>query len=106
MNQVFKRLQQHHMKLKMKKCTFIQSEMSYLGFKISAKGIASNLEKVKAISKMSAPTTMKGCHSLLGLISAYRMFIPKFSEIADPIIKLKKNIYFIGQTRVNTHVIN
>ncbi|XP_067655940.1 uncharacterized protein [Haliotis asinina] len=87
---VFKRLREHSLKLKLSKCTFTQRETKYLGFTINSNGIKPDGQKVRVIQAMGAPTTVKEVRSFIGMRSYYRRFIPNFSKIAEPIIKLTK----------------
>lgn len=70
--EVFRRLREHKLKLKMLKCTFIQAETEYLGFQIGTGGIKPNLEKVKAISEIPAPTTVIEVRGFTGMCSYFR----------------------------------
>jgi len=88
--EVFDRLRQHNLKLKLKKCNFLQTETTYLGFVINSKGIQPDPKKVEAIKSIQQPTTVKQVRSIIGACSYYRRFIPNFSEIAEPIIKLTR----------------
>lgn len=88
--QVFGRLRQHGLKLKLKKCSFAQKETNYLGFVIGENGIKPDVEKVEAIQRMQTPTTVKHVRSFIGMCSYYRRFLPNFSEIASPLIALTK----------------
>ena len=87
---VFDCLRQHQLKLKLKKCTFLQQETNYLGFVVSEKGIKPDPEKVKSIRALPAPTCVRDVRSFIGLYSYYRRFIPSFSAIAEPLIKLTR----------------
>ena len=87
---VFDRLKQHGLKLKLKKCQFLQNETNYLGFVINEKGIKPCEKKVQAIRTLPSPTCVKECRSFIGMCSYYRRFIPNFSEIAEPIIALTR----------------
>lgn len=88
--QVFDRLRQHGLKLKLKKCHFLQAETNYLGFIINQNGIKPDPKKVEAIASVSAPTSVREVRGFIGMCSYYRRFIPNFSEIAKPIIALTK----------------
>ena len=88
--QVFGRLRQHGLKLKLKKCNFVQKKTSYLGFVISENDIKPDADKVEAIQQMQTPTTVKHIRSFIGMCSYYRRFLPNFSEIASPLIALTK----------------
>ena len=92
---IFQRLRQHSLKLKLKKCNFLQSETSYLGYKITRGGIKPEEDKVKAIRELAPPTSKKEVRSFIGSCSYYRKFLPNFSGIAKPLIDLtKKNTRF------------
>ena len=86
--QVFDRLRQHNLKLKLKNCNFLQTETTYLCFVINSKGIQPDPKKIEAIKSLQQPTTVKQVCSIIGACCYYRRFIPNFSEIAEPIIKL------------------
>ena len=92
---IFDRLRKHGLKLKLKKCTFLQPETSYLGYRVTSWGIQPEMDKVEAIRKLNPPTTKKEIRSFIGSCSYYRKFLPNFSGIARPLIDLtKKNTRF------------
>nr|GFC08069.1 reverse transcriptase domain-containing protein [Tanacetum cinerariifolium] len=67
-----------------------------LGHKISNKGIEVDKAKIKVISKLPHPTTVKGIRSFLGHAGFYRRFIKDFSKISRPMTHLlEKNSPFI-----------
>ena len=49
LNIIFQKLRQHKLKLKLKKCSFLQTETNYLGFVIDEQGIKPDQKKVEAI---------------------------------------------------------
>ena len=87
---IFDRLGKHDLKLKLKKCNFLESEINYLGFIIGKGGIKPDPKKVEAIRFLPIPTCVREVRSFIGMSSYYRRFIPNFSEIAEPIIALTK----------------
>ena len=87
---VFNRLREHSLRLKLKKCSFLKSETNYLGFVINENGIKPEARKVNVIMSLAPPTTVREVRSLVGMCSYYRRFIPRFSEIAEPIIALTR----------------
>ncbi|CAG2214079.1 Retrovirus-related Pol polyprotein from transposon 17.6,Transposon Ty3-I Gag-Pol polyprotein,Transposon Ty3-G Gag-Pol polyprotein,Retrovirus-related Pol polyprotein from transposon 297 [Mytilus edulis] len=64
--QVFDRLRQHNLKLKLKKCQFLQEETNYLGFKINIDGVKPDDAKVEAIKTLPNPVTVKEIEWLAG----------------------------------------
>ena len=81
---IFDRLRKHALKLKLKKCNFLESETNYLGFIIGKDGIKPDPKKVEAIRSLPIPTCVREVRSFIGMSSYYRRFIPNFSEIAEP----------------------
>lgn len=87
---VFDRLREHKLKLKLKKCGFLKEETGYLGFIINKDGIRPDPNKVAVIKSLATPTCVKEVRSFIGMCSYYRRFVPKFSEIAEPLIALTR----------------
>ncbi|KAL5020837.1 hypothetical protein ScPMuIL_002080, partial [Solemya velum] len=87
---VFDKLRENNLRLKLKKCTFFEQETEYLGFLISNKGVKPNPKKVEAIKEMPPPKNVREVRGFIGVCSYYRRFIPNFSTIAEPLIKLTR----------------
>jgi hypothetical protein len=64
--------------------------VKYLGHLISKDGIKPDPENETAVKDMKAPQNIKELQSFLGMVNFYRLFVPKFSEIAYPLNKLEK----------------
>ena len=88
--QVFDRFRQHNLKLKLKKCNFLQEETTHLGFVISKQGVKPDENKVKAIRSLPPPTNVREVRGFIGSVSWYRRYIPNFSKIAEPLIRLTR----------------
>ena len=85
---ILRRISGAGLKLKPKKCHLFCEKVIYLGHEVSANGIATDPEKVKAVQEWGIPKNLTDVRSFLGLCSYYRRFIPKFSTIAKPLTKL------------------
>ena len=82
---VFSRLKQYQLKIKPKKSFFFQTEVSFLGHVLSAKGISPNPKKVDKVRDWPIPKTSKEVHSFIGLASFYRRFIPNYAKWSKPL---------------------
>ena len=86
---IFQKLKIAGLKLKESKCDFFKSEIHYLGPPyFNDKGIQPLPEKLDTIRNMPRPRTPKEIKQFLGLTGYYRKFIPCFSEISRPLVKL------------------
>nr|GEU52687.1 reverse transcriptase domain-containing protein [Tanacetum cinerariifolium] len=93
---MLKRCEDTKLALNWEKSHFMVKEGIVLGHKISKKGIEVDKAKIKVISKLPHPTTVKGIHSFLEHAGFYRRFIKDFSKISRPITHLlEKNSPFI-----------
>ena len=105
LRQVFQRMREADLRLKMEKCNFLKAHLQYLGHIISGKGIEPVPEKLESIKKMPAPTTPKEVKQFLGLIGYYRKFVPRFADITRPLTSLtKKDIEFHWTENVRLHL--
>ena len=101
---VFIKLREAGLKIKLKKCNFLQSEVKYLGYELTDEGFKPQKEKVSAISEYPQPASVDDIRSFLGMAGYYRIYIPNFSTIAKPLTNmLKKEAKFewTGQCEVS-----
>ena len=82
---VLERLKETKLKLKPQKCSFLRSEVEYLGHTISPQGLKTNSRIVEAVRAFPAPTNVKQVRQFLGMASYYRRFIPQFAKVAQPL---------------------
>nr|GEY65634.1 reverse transcriptase domain-containing protein [Tanacetum cinerariifolium] len=96
LEKMLKRCEDTKLALNSEKSHYMVKEGIVLGHKISKKGIEVDKAKIKVISKLPHPTTVKGIRSFLGHAGFYRRFIKDFSKISRPMTHLlEKNSPFI-----------
>eukprot|EP00253_Pinus_taeda_P015838 PITA_15838 len=89
---VLRKLQQNKLLINLKKCTFFQRELIYLGFVIAENELKMDPEKVAAIVSWPSPKSLFDVRSFHGLASFYRKFIRNFSEICAPMLDTIKKV--------------
>lgn len=85
LRQIFTRLQEYGMVINTAKCVFGVSEVSFLGYSISAKGTRPLPDKVEAIKGYPVPKTVRELRRFLGMINFYRRFIPNAVQSQAPL---------------------
>ncbi|XP_044717353.1 reverse transcriptase (RNA-dependent DNA polymerase) domain-containing protein [Hirsutella rhossiliensis] len=93
---VLQRLMDAGLQLDINKSEFEVKAVKYLGFIIEAEcGIRVDPEKVEAVKEWTTPTNVKSVRSFIGFANFYRIFMPDFSVIAEPLTRLtKKDVPF------------
>jgi hypothetical protein len=103
LRQVLQLLQQHGLKAKLSKCTFAQHELSYLGHRISANGVATEHDKIRTVQQWPIPVNLKELRGFLGLAGYYRKFVKNFGVISRPLTDLlKKGTQFLWTSVTDT----
>lgn len=87
---VLDRLEEVGLKVSLDKCQFCQTKVKYVGHIVSADGIATDPDKVKAVSTWPQPTDLKSLRSFLGFCGYYRRFIANYAAIVRPLTELTK----------------
>ena len=90
LEEVLASFQKAGLKIKLRKCQFLQRELEYLGHKINEEGIMMQEGKISAILEYPHPVNVKSLRRFLGMIGYYRPFIQNFSSIAHPLTELLK----------------
>jgi hypothetical protein len=83
-------LREHQLYAKLRKCSFYQRQIHYLGHIISEEGIVVDPEKVEAIREWLVLRNVVEVRSFMGLAGYYQRFIIGFSKIAHPITSLQR----------------
>ena len=82
---VFDHFAHHGLKLKPSKCHFLKEEITYLGHKISTKGMLPGQKGVKEIVQMGPPMAYTGVRKFIRAIGYFCHFIKHFAQIAKPL---------------------
>ena len=70
------------LQLKAKKCTFMQTEVVFLGHIVGRTGLACDPAKLVAVQNWHAPDKVKGVRQFVGFVGYYRRFVKDFADLA------------------------
>ena len=88
LEEVLTRLAEAGLRLKKGKCVFMESQVTYLGHRVSKEGIQAMEDKVDAIANAPSPKNVSELKSYLGMINYYQKFLPNLSSVLAPLHKL------------------
>ena len=80
-----------NLKLNLRKCSFFKEEVKFLGHIISGRGVSADPSKVSAVVDYERPKNVHDVRRFIGLASYFRKFIPKFSTVAKPLLRLTED---------------
>ena len=84
------------LQLKAKKCTFMQTEVVFLGHIVGRTGLACDPAKLSAVWDWHAPDKVKAVRQCVGFVGYYRRFVKDFAELAEPLVTLtRKGALFV-----------
>lgn len=103
LKQLFRILVENLLELSIDKCKLLNTEIDFLGYSISEKGIQPIKTGVEAVVKFPISQNIHNLQSFLGLSSYFRKFINGFALIAKPLYDLsRKNTPFkFGEEQLN-----
>lgn len=91
-----KKLQEHKLYAKRKKCVFFKTKLPFLGHIVSGDGVQVDPAKVEAITALTQPQNVSELRCFLGCVNFYRRFVEKFAHKAAPLTDLLRgNAAFI-----------
>ena len=96
LEEVLCRLSDFGLQLKAKKCTFMQTEVAFLGHIVGRTGLACDPEKISAVQYWHAPSSVKGVCQFVGFIGYYHQFVRDFAGLSEPLVALtRKGVPFV-----------
>ena len=103
---VLRKLREHGVKLKPRKCSLFKHEVQFLGRVVSGDGYRMDPGCVKAIEKLkeASPRTVGEVRQLAGILSYYRRYIKNFAKVAKPIYDLLTTTGKDGQPPSKTSI--
>lgn len=85
LTKIFDQLKKYGVVINTNKCVLGATEVTFLGYHVSAAGIRPLPEKVKAIQEYPLPKNAKELRRFLGMINFYRKFLPGAAQIQGPL---------------------
>ena len=85
---VFKQLERHGLKLKGSKCEFFKTQVQYLVHIVSDKGVQTDPDKISTLKKWLVPSNIRDLRCLLGFAGYYRRFVCNYARIVKPLNNL------------------
>ncbi len=91
------KLREAGLKVKLTKCEFLKSKITFLSHTVDGDGIHTMDDKISAIKNFPQPQNVQKVRFFLGLCGYYRPFIRGFARIASPPTQLlRKEVHSIG----------
>lgn len=90
LRRVLKALHEGGVTLNKEKCLFRTTECTFLGYKVSDKGIQPLDSKIQAIVKMPIPKDITALRSFIGAVNQHLRFLPNTADITKPLRDLLK----------------
>ena len=103
LEQVLCRLSNFGLQLTAKKCTFMQTEVVFLGHIVGCKGFVCDPAKLAAVQNWHARDKVTGVQQFVGFVGYYRRFVKYFADLAEPLVALtRKGAPFVWTDRQQT----
>ena len=85
---VLNRVAEYGLQLKSTKCNLFRTSVPFLGHIVGRAGLECDPNKLSAVANWIPPSTIKGVREFLGFTGYYRRFVPDYSTIAQPLVRL------------------
>ena len=85
-------LHKFNFKVKLRKCSFFDRDIQWLGYSISADGFRQPKSRTSALTSMPAPTSAADLTKFLGAVNWISKFLgPHYSSMVAPLLQAKKD---------------
>ena len=88
LEKVLSRLSSAGLSLRLDKCLFMQSSVTYCAYVITGDGIQPMAAKVEAIKNAPEPKDVSQLRAFLGLLNYYHRFLPDIATVLEPLHQL------------------
>ena len=85
LERVVERLSEAGLTVNLAKCSFLQDEVTYCGYRISKEGIRPLIENVEAVRSAPEPTNVSELRSYLGMLNYYQNYLPALATMSEPL---------------------
>ena len=93
---IFERLRSYRLQLKSTKCHLFRSSVPFLGHIVARHGLECDPTKIEDVKSWPVPDCLKSVRQFLGFVGYYRRFIPRFADVATPLVSLTgKDVPFV-----------
>ena len=90
LEETFELFRKYKMKLNPDKCAFRVNSGKFLGFLVSHRWIEANPKKIRAVTEMRSPRTVKEVQSLTGKLAVLNRFISRATDKCHPFFQTIK----------------
>ena len=85
---VLNRVAEYGLQLKSTKCNLFRMSVPFLGHIVGRAGLECDPNKLSAVANWIPHSTIKGVREFLGFTGYYRRFVPDYSTVAQPLVRL------------------
>ena len=82
------RVAEYGLQLKSTKCNLFRTSVPLLGHIVGRAGLECDPYKLSAVANWIPPSTIKGVREFLGFTGYYRRFVPDYSTVTQPLVRL------------------
>ena len=94
---VFTGLGSYGLKLEIKKCSFFQKSVKYIGHVVSGEGVATDPEKIIAVLEWGVAEALRDLRSLIGFAYYFRRYVPRYIQLATPLHRIVSSVCTDGK---------